>query len=299
MRKILSFVLVVLSYLFISLTYTVPQAHAAALDECYQPYEVERKSRSANYEFLIKPCLKYAEKGEAQAQHIVGIFYAYGLGTEQNITLAASWFQQAVSQKYIPSYYYLGMLYVEGQGVEHDYTKALDLFQRGANANDSQSMYALSQMFGNGHGMSTPNQAEYVKWLTKSAQAGEKQAAFELGTLYFTGMVLKQDYKEALNLFQQASRADYPPAQFSLGYMYLKGIATEQSNRLAIDLITKAAKSNYPVAQYQLGYLYENGIAVNQNPSAAKLWYSWACNNKVEEACISFQLLTGQEPSAN
>jgi len=70
---------------------------------------------------LMKP---YAEKGDAKAQHNLGVMYDYGRGVPQNYTEAMKWYRRAAEQGLPEAQVNLGVLYYDGRGVPQDYVLA-------------------------------------------------------------------------------------------------------------------------------------------------------------------------------
>ena len=65
-----------------------------------------------------------AEKGDAKAQHNLGVMYDYGRGVAQDYTKALKWYRRAAEQGMAESQVNLGMMYYHGQGVSRDYVLA-------------------------------------------------------------------------------------------------------------------------------------------------------------------------------
>jgi TPR repeat protein len=65
-----------------------------------------------------------AEKGDARAQHNLGLMHHHGQGIPQSYTDAANWYRRAAEQGMPDSQGNLGIMYYEGQGVSKDYVLA-------------------------------------------------------------------------------------------------------------------------------------------------------------------------------
>lgn len=77
--------------------------------------------------------------------------------------------------------------------------------------------------------------------LKKDADSGNAEAQNNLGTMYFNGEGVKQDYAEALKWFQKAAGQGIPNAQFNVGVMYYKGLGVKQDTQKALEWLQKAA----------------------------------------------------------
>jgi len=65
-----------------------------------------------------------AEKGDADAQYLLGLFYATGQGVEKDYAEAIRWYRKAADQGLASAQLNLGVAYDIGQGVEKDYVEA-------------------------------------------------------------------------------------------------------------------------------------------------------------------------------
>ena len=62
-----------------------------------------------------------------------------------------------------------------------------------------------------------------IKILRAQSEEGNPDAKFYLGSLYYIGRDLKQDYLKAIELFKEASEKGNIAATFNLGIIYAKG----------------------------------------------------------------------------
>lgn len=67
---------------------------------------------------------KAADQGHPRAQTILGLLYVAGTGVKANSNYAATWFRRAALQGYAEAQFWLGTLYADGRGVERDYVEA-------------------------------------------------------------------------------------------------------------------------------------------------------------------------------
>ena len=82
------------------------------------------------------------------------------------------------------------------------------------------------------------------------AEAGDADAQFNLGVMYYQGLGVEQDLKEAVKWYQKAAdQGDVAMAQFNLGVMYEKGKGVEQDFKEAVKWYQKAADQGDAMAQ--------------------------------------------------
>lgn len=126
---------------------------------------------------------------------------------------------------------------------------------------------------------------QYIEDLTLRSQS-EDEARFLLGTMYWEGILVKQNKIKATELLTRASQNDYAPAQYKLSSMYYKGDTGEQSFEKAFEWEKRAAEKGMdPWALDSLGFLYRAGLGCKQNLQEAMNCYIKAvengCNNSL------------------
>lgn len=112
-----------------------------------------------------------------------------------------------------------------------------------------------------------------LPWLEKGAATLDKNCLFELGSLYYLGHTVSQDYDKALALFKQAATAGEARSQAMLGNMYFMGQGVETNYNEAIRNYYNAANQGNSVAMYALGLAYLNGAGVPKNEIEARKWF--------------------------
>ncbi len=168
-KKPMKLLLPLLTVFFLS-----PALRASCFDE----------SSSAEQNF--KTCHIAAERGEADAQKILGNFYAAGKGVPQNYQQALHWFTQAAEQGHVVAIYNIGVLHDKGLGVKKDYHEAR-------------------------------------KWYRQSSDMGYSSAQYNLGIMYEYGQTVEEDHSRAMELYLEAAEQGEAAAQFAIGLMYDKG----------------------------------------------------------------------------
>ena len=153
------------------------------LGACANQYEsfkkAERAYEAQSYDDAFRLVVPAAEAGLAPAQNLLGILYATGLGTRQDMEMAAKWYRAAAEQGYDLGQTNLGDRFQEGCGVEKD-------------------------------------EAEAARWYAKAATQGCAIGQHKLGWLYKDGRGVAQDKRLAMELFVQAAEQCYGPALLEL-----------------------------------------------------------------------------------
>ena len=120
------------------------------------------------------------------------------------------------------------------------------------------------------------NEAESVKWYKLAAEAGDAEAQFCLGVMYYDGRGVEQDDAEALKCFRLAADAGIASAQFRLGHMYDFGKGVPQNYTEAVKWYRLAAEAGMENAQINLGEMYANGDGVPHDNHLAYMWFTLA-----------------------
>ena len=81
---------------------------------------------------VIEKWLPFAESGNVEAQHRLGLLYEGVMGADPNYEKAVHWYNQAVKNGHRESMYALSVLYEKGLGVERDIIKSLNLYRQGS-----------------------------------------------------------------------------------------------------------------------------------------------------------------------
>ncbi len=84
------------------------------------------------------------------------------------------------------------------------------------------------------------------------AVQGDLDAQFQLGTLFYQGKGVQQDYTQAFLWYRRAAQQGNSDAQYSLGNMYLMGEGIKQDDYQARQWYEKAAEQGHESAQHNL-----------------------------------------------
>ena len=99
------------------------------------------------------------------------------------------------------------------------------------------------------------------------------------------------DYRQEAELQRAAAEQGDPLAQLNIGYMYYMGLGVERNYKEAMKWYLLSAEQDFPGAQYSIGVMYEYGIGVEADAEKAIDWYRLAAENGFEEASRSLKKL--------
>lgn len=143
---------------------------------------------------------KSAESGSAEAQHIIGLNFYYGV-----------------------------------HGYEVDYSKAIQFFQKAAAQNHAKAYNMLAVSYLNGHGV--PESAEIsTQMYKKSADLGDITGILMLGSAYRTGFGVEKNLNKAFELINIAAQHKNESAIKVLAYMYYYGEGVIANKNKAYEL---------------------------------------------------------------
>lgn len=106
---------------------------------------------------------------------------------------------------------------------------------------------------------------------------------YELGYIYangdFLGEGLPLNIEKALNCYYNSASMGNVLAMFNLATTYDSGIMAKQNFKEAKKFYERAAIKGHLAAQYMLGNYYEEGKGVESDIEKAVKWYKTACDN--------------------
>lgn len=108
-----------------------------------------------------------------------------------------------------------------------------------------------------------------AEWLQKAADAGNMDAAAELGNSYMNGLGVDQDNSKAFALLSKAAAAGLPGAEVNLGYLYSTGRGVAKDLYQFIVWSVKAGEKGAPIALANIANAYFRGGALPQDNDQA------------------------------
>ena len=137
--------------------------------------------------------------------------------------------------------------------------------------------------------------AQMIARLTQGAAAGEAEAQYNLGRVFYTGFnAAPRDDVRARDYFRQAATAGYAPAQANYGYFLDRGIGGPADQAAAVGWLRKAADAGNSFGQA----LYGLHLSTNaQDQGRAALPYLTAAADAGEltaQAMLGFMYVVGQ-----
>ena len=167
---------------------------------------------------------------------------------------------------------------IETKAEKPIHRNALPALER-AMAGDSEAQFQLGKMYYYGAPGINKDFLEAVYWYTKAANAGNANAACNLGWCYEMGNGTEQNWSKAFEWYTRSANAGNKVAKYSLGWMYEHGIFVPKNGTTAFRYFFDAAELGHDISQYKVGLAYQNGTHVDQNYEKANHWFQCAAEN--------------------
>ena len=167
----------------VTLAHNVP-AHAAGAtyEQAVRNYNIGR------YGAVLAAMRPQAERGDAEAQVMLGRCYENGLGVSRNAATAASWYQKAAQQGNTVAQTLLAYCYQTGDGVPQSMERAVQLFHGAAERGNAEAQYRLGVLLHNGGNGVVRDRNTAAQWFLLSARQGNAYAQRYLGIYHRYGL---------------------------------------------------------------------------------------------------------------
>ncbi len=128
-----------------------------------------------------------------------------------------------------------------------------------------------------------------MQLLLPLADAGDAEAQYRVGNLYYFGYGVDQDQQIGTDWYERAAKQDHREATFNLGVAYYAGAGREEALDLAFALVQRAAVKCLPAAQGALAAMYWNGkgTAIDRVLAYAWLTYGYLLGDRESETLLA------------
>ena len=183
---------------------------------------------------------------------------------------AESWGRAALLQ-HGPSHAFVSNMLFEGrQDVAEDRERAFEFASVGAALGCAHSKGAL------GRCIVWRDPAKGLALGRESAAAGSCFGQNVVGMCYSDGLVVAEDYAEAVRALRLAAAQGHAEAQYALGTLFDNGEGVAEDAAEAARLYLLAAEQGLSAAQLSIGTAFENGRGVTKDNAQAARWYCHA-----------------------
>jgi hypothetical protein len=158
-----------------------------------------------------------AEKGDANAQHELGLLYVSGEGVPQNKEAGAELIERAAIQGSTLAQNDIGALYHAGQGVMQDFRKAALYYGLAAQKGHGFAALNMGGLYFNGQGV-PQDSAQAAYWFTLAAQSDDAKAASQ-GKIWSDRLLERARLIQARLKEQERNSVQQAPSAFEEGAM--------------------------------------------------------------------------------
>lgn len=180
--------------------YEMTEEAVKLLNEAWTAYNI------GNYRKTLQIVQPMASEGNPRAQTILGRCYENGLGVEQDMAVAAQWFQLAAEQNYTEAQVLLAYCYEVGAGVPKNPLEVMNLMTRAAEAGNAEAQFNLAVNYSQGLYGAPKNEQDSFHWASLAANQGYAQAERFLGACYEYGFGVNADAALAAEWYAKAEK---------------------------------------------------------------------------------------------
>jgi TPR repeat protein len=199
-----------------------------------------------------------ARSGDADAQNQIGHFYQAGFGVPVDLARARNWYQLAAASGSASGRLNLGVLYLLGLGVPKDANFARQLFEEAAGRGNGTAAAYLGAMYYYGSA-GPPDTATAERWFERGVKLHDPIAGYNLGSLFSVAPDHAHDFRKAVNLLRDSSRAGYVPSMHSLGLLLVNHPELERATHEGLTFVETAADAGEWRSSVFLGILDRDG----------------------------------------
>jgi TPR repeat protein/serine/threonine protein kinase len=221
---------------------------------------------------------KAAEQGLDLAQNNLAICYDGGHGVAKDESEAVKWYRKASDQNYASAHYNLGIRYLNGMGVSKDVLEGVKLLRKATAQNFKEAGPFLAA------------ELHPETWIYMAEDGDPLAQALFGDALYWGGQInngIKEDQAEGVKWITKSSLAGHPLGKYLMGLLFEQGgkfinkdknsANREYAEAIRLGLI-RDAENGGPVWWVAVGQTFENGRIVEKDPAEAITWYTKAAN---------------------
>lgn len=211
-----------------------------------------------------------AEKGDPEAQFLIGLQYKVGDGVDRDRVEAAKWLRQSAETGHTEAQYALGTLQAEGETTAET-AEATKWLRAAADQGNPAAMLSLGELYSRnettGHDL-----AEAMRWYHKAAEAGQAGAARALADHYARGLGVVADPEQALHWYRKAAALGDQGAQLVLDRIdaVTKAVTDDPTKALA-EWRREAAKGDAG-ASLALALIDARARVMDEDPAETVRW---------------------------
>jgi TPR repeat protein len=200
---------------------------------------------------------KAARQGNPQALFNLGVSYYNGDGVPSDQTLAYAWFLLAQAA---------------GNPAADDAVKRST--EEGGRLGTPEALQQVAAIYEKGDDL-PQSYSEAAKWYGKAAELSPI-AGVHLAEMFINATGVPHDYAQAMTLCQNAAKQHYAPGRYCAGFLYQHGLGTPANPKEAVKLYEMASREGQPQAMMALAEMNWKGEGVGVNRADAYYYFFMA-----------------------
>ena len=206
-----------------------------------------------------------AEKGDVEAQYMLGEMYQNPLETEPDQGESIKWFTKAAEKGHVQAQLMLSMCYQgflfsgEEKAKYVDPAKAVYWLEQAAARGDLDAICSLAGIYSRDDMGIEPDFERAREYYLRAAREGRLNEYSALAYYYYEGKLTEQDYTEALRLYLLAAEGGNSWDMRRVAKMYAEGLGTAPDAAVSRQWLVKAAYASLPEARRLLGEIHFKG----------------------------------------
>jgi len=178
--------------------------------------------RAGKYLQALKELQSQANAGDPTAAYYLGTVYSDGLAVRRDYQEAAKWYRRAAEKGQVEAQFVLGFLYLNGageeaKGIASDKSEAVRWLKLAAERDHLDAKYYLGNVYLEGRGVAA-DATEGLRWSLKAAERGYAGAQYNVGLVQSRSPNILVRL-EAYAWFLLAAQQNYPGAQENLAIL--------------------------------------------------------------------------------
>lgn len=256
-----------------------------------------------DFELAVYWWIEASKQDYAEAIAHLGDCYRMGQGVQADSSRAQQLYIRSVRSGYKSLLDTLDARATKGEVVSSLALAQCHRYGFGTKRNEQEAVryYALAAKQGSVVGMreagrlyiSQQKPMEAEQMLTQAIVAGDDEAAYYFGKMYFDGKVVKKDDTKAVHYLLMAANGGIPAAQYEIGNAYYRGEGVTKNLERAFEWHNKAAQKGNWSASWSVACCYKNGEGVDVDYYQSLCWYMAAAANGYQNKLA--KLMNGED----
>jgi SEL1 protein len=246
----------------------------------------------------------YQEEHSAKAAHMLGLYYAEGIGVAADPARALLYHTVAAKADHLPSILTLAHWNMAGLHGDSDCAAArshlfeaakqvdVELAKRKRKYRSVVPPDSIVEKKSRKDVLSMFPSKELIEYYRYSADRGQVESQTILGQVFYHGGAdWDPDYKTAMTYFKSAAKQGGSVAQGYLGQMYLKGEGVKEDTHLAYKYFKASAEGGSAMGLNGMGLCYWRGIEVVQDYDEAWAFFDKAIAKEHPDALYNVAMM--------